>query len=66
MSAEQDLPWWHCYPVNDSKKHITSAFDGVDVMSCPCNPTFDAEQNVIIHNSFDGREKYETGQRIPH
>jgi hypothetical protein len=66
MSAEQDRPWWHCYPVNDTREHITSTFEGVSVLSCPCNPTFDPELNVIYHNSFDGRELYETKQRIPH
>jgi hypothetical protein len=66
MSAEQDKQWWHCYPVNDTYEHVTSAPEGQGVLSCPCKPTFDPENNVIMHNSFDGREQYETKQRIPH
>lgn len=66
MSASLDSMWYHIYPVNDLHEHITSAMEGVDLMSCPCKPTFDAEHNTIIHNSFDGREQYETGERAPH
>jgi hypothetical protein len=63
MSATADRTWWHCYPTNDLREHLTS---GENALECPCNPTFDPEYNVIYHNSFDGREEYETGQRIPH
>lgn len=62
MSAELDYAWYHIYPTNDLGEHLLSSAGGVDVMSCPCKPTFDAEHNTVIHNSFDGREQYESGQ----
>lgn len=45
----------HCVPVNDLKGH-----SGED---CDCHPKRDEEApNLWLHNSFDGREKYETGE----
>ena len=49
----------HTYPLNDLRDHVT---DGV---GCWCNP--DAQEveggTVIVHNSMDGREALETGER---
>lgn len=44
----------HVLPVNDLREHAESA-------DCWCNPDFD--EGVYIHNSMDGREKFETGER---
>lgn len=66
MSASYDKAWYHVYPTNDIREHVLDSAGEVDLMSCPCHPEFDAENNVIIHNSFDGREAYESGQRKPH
>lgn len=46
----------HIYPINDTYPHIT---DGV---GCPCKPAVEEVEGggtVIIHHSFDGREKAE-------
>lgn len=41
-------------PVSDSRKHILSE-------KCWCKPTM-TENGVLIHNSTDKRENYETKQ----
>lgn len=46
----------HVLPINDLKEHEESE-------SCWCNPEYD--EGVIIHNSMDRREEYETGKRKP-
>ncbi len=54
---------WHVYPVNDLREHET---EGVP---CWCNPTYDEEDDLYIHNALDQREKYESGElkeRCPH
>ena len=48
--------FFHVVPVNDLQEHMDE--------NCPCNPTPDEEMaNLIMHNSFDGREAFETGER---
>ena len=47
----------HVYPINDLREHVV---DGPD---CWCNPQWDKEYDILIHNSFDQRELYETGER---
>lgn len=49
----------HVVPVNDLRPHSTDS----DV-TCWCKPTED-EPGVIVHNSMDGREHFETGERKP-
>jgi hypothetical protein len=49
---------WHVYPLNDLREHIT---DGEE--PCWCRPVI--AEGVIIHNSMDGREAFETGERKP-
>lgn len=57
---------WHVYPVDDLKEHITD-YNGVDKQGekCWCNPEYDEEDDVCVHNALDGREQYETGERKP-
>jgi hypothetical protein len=50
---------WHVYPVGDLKPHITDTSKG----DCWCNPEYDMEHDTYVHNSLDGREFYETGER---
>jgi hypothetical protein len=45
----------HCVPVNDLKPHLDE--------NCPCRPEKD-EDNLWNHHSYDGREKFETGERL--
>jgi hypothetical protein len=49
---------WHVYPLNDLKEHVT---DGPE--QCWCQPL--ETDGVIVHNSMDGREAFETGERKP-
>lgn len=58
---------YHIYPLDDLKPHV------IDGQPCPCNPLVETISRggvitgwMITHNSFDGREAYETGQRKPH
>ena len=54
-----DLAPYHVVPLNDLREHITD----IDV-PCWCSPTVN-EDGIIIHNSMDGRERFETGERKP-
>lgn len=51
---------WHVVPLNDLREHDLNG-------SCWCRPTLDDSQSdpIWIHNSMDGREKFETGERLP-
>ena len=42
----------HVVPVNDSDVHHTGKFSA----DCPCNPVFEENGRVVIHNAYDGRE----------
>jgi hypothetical protein len=50
---------YHVVPLNDLRDHNT---DGD--ASCWCGPIAN-DDGVIVHNSMDGREKFETGERKP-
>jgi hypothetical protein len=41
----------HVLPINDVKPHVEAGF------YCHCKPRIDGE--LVIHNSYDGREFYE-------
>jgi hypothetical protein len=43
----------HVYPVDDLREHA--------VTDCWCGPVDD--DGIVIHNSLDGREMYERGER---
>lgn len=47
------------YPVDDLKEHVVSG------RVCWCEPEYDVVYDVVIHNSMDQREKFETGKRKP-
>lgn len=47
---------WHVVPLNDLREHVTNG-------SCWCRPTLD--EGVWLHHSMDGREAFETGERLP-
>ena len=53
MIKQSDI--WHVLPINDLREHKESK-------DCWCIPIED-EDGVIVHNSMDGREKYETGDK---
>jgi hypothetical protein len=50
---------YHVVPSNDLREHNTD--NGV---ACWCQPE-ENEDNLIIHNSMDGRERFENGIRKP-
>lgn len=56
-------PDYHIYPLNDLREHEFT-HNG----ECWCDPQIEyGERNVLcVHNSLDGREKYERRQRKPH
>jgi len=47
----------HVYPINDLREHDTEG------RGCWCNPQYDEEHDVYIHNSMDRREEYEEGRK---
>lgn len=53
---------WHVVPLNDLREHQANG-------SCFCKPTLDVADvygpGVWVHNSMDGREAFETGERQP-
>ena len=48
----------HTIPIDDIKEHELSE-------DCWCRPEVDFDIGIVIHNSADGREKFETGERKP-
>ncbi len=56
--AEPPRDTIHVVPCNDLKEHVVD-----DEGSCWCEPEYDAEDNLYIHSSADGREAYEAGVR---
>lgn len=56
-TLETELQAFHVYPLNDLREHEISD------KPCWCKPRI--EDGIVIHNSMDGREDYETGKRRP-
>lgn len=50
---------FHVVPTNDLREHSSD----IEV-PCWCKP-FENADGVIVHNSMDGREAFETGERRP-
>ncbi len=52
---------YHVIPQNDLRDHCGAG------TSCWCLPSVEDHDGycVVVHNSMDGREKYETGERKP-
>lgn len=51
----------HVYPLNDLREHE------VNGAPCWCEPEIEdaADETIVIHNSLDQRELFETGKRKP-
>lgn len=48
----------HVLPVGDLREHTCS-------VQCWCQPTPDEDEPlVIVHHAMDGREQFETGERL--
>jgi len=50
---------YHIVPTNDLREHSTDSS-----IHCWCQPVED-DEGVIVHNSMDEREQFETGIRKP-
>lgn len=50
---------YHVIPTNDLREHSTDS-----AVPCWCRPV-ENDDGVIVHNSMDGREAFETGERKP-
>lgn len=48
--------WQHVFPLNE--EHKLEGFD------CDCEPKIDFDNEIVIHNSFDGREAVEQANEI--
>lgn len=49
----------HVAPLDDLKPHVLS-------VDCWCRPQIDDEEDSILnHRSMDGREAFESGERLP-
>lgn len=44
---------WHVYPVDDMYEHA------MENQFCWCQPLYDEENNIVVHNAFDERDAYE-------
>ena len=49
----------HTLPLEDIRDHE------VGNTGCWCDPDVDDEFKLVVHNSADGREKFESGERRP-
>jgi hypothetical protein len=51
---------YHVQPIDDLREHEDSA-------QCWCRPSVEEEEEgtLIVHNSMDGREAFESGERLP-
>lgn len=60
---------WHVYPVADTV-HVYPIDDmyehAVEGQFCWCQPRYDEDGSIVVHNAFDEREAYETGTRAAH
>lgn len=50
----------HLVPTWDIRGHSLSP------EGCPCAPVWNVEDNMHVHNAFDGRERYEYGHALRH
>jgi hypothetical protein len=49
----------HVIPLGDMDTHTHDS-------GCRCGPIFYSDGEIYVHNAFDGREAYETGERKLH
>lgn len=56
--------WFVVRDDTSGEYHIMPTDEAHAFYDCPCQPWENADGN-IVHNSNDGREKFETGERKP-
>lgn len=52
------MEWFHVYPIDDLIEHNLGYYDAEYI--CPCNPVFNVEEEMIVHNAMDRREVFES------
>lgn len=57
---------YHVSPIDDLRPHLTTKYSETGEL-CWCRPEVQEleDRTLIIHNSMDGREQFETGERKP-
>lgn len=60
ISTPIDEGRMHVYPLHDLRDHVIDP-----VVECWCHLILD-ENGIVVHNSLDRREQYETGELQPH
>jgi hypothetical protein len=45
--------------------HVMPNDEQHSVVRCKCRPEYDDDARAWVHNSFDGREDFESGKRKP-
>lgn len=58
MCVEDDDYYIHSYPLDDLFDHLHS-------FKCACQPFYDEEEDLVIHNPWDQRDKFADGRRKP-
>ena len=61
MTASQG---WGVFALDNGEIHVVPVGEDHLYENCPCQP-WENEVGTIVHNSFDGREAYERGERKP-
>jgi hypothetical protein len=56
---------WIVLETADFGRHVMPDDEEHDLEDCRCHMQFNEEANAFVHNSFDGREDFETGKRKP-
>ena len=53
--------WRHVYPIDDLIEHNTGIVDAD--YCCQCNPKYDWDNCIIIHDAMDRRESFQGEER---
>jgi hypothetical protein len=57
---------WLVIDTDDEGVHVVPEDDTFEhtFCNCKCDPEFDEDARCTVHNSFDGREDFESGKRL--
>lgn len=56
--------WIHVFPLDDIVEHITGPNNmEFDPPRCICGPSYDVENQIVIHTAMDRRECFEGEQK---
>jgi hypothetical protein len=57
---------WVIIESEEYGNHIMPEDEEHDLAVCSCGGSYQERACAFVHNSFDGREAYENGDRKPH